>query len=271
MGQRTLKRVPMDFDAPLNEVWKGYVNPYPGPLRCKRCDATGYNRATRKIADDFYDFNGYGTKWCSNITQDEVQALIDRGRLWDFVRVPINDEQREVVNKKGGYWLPYNNGYTPTAEEVNKWNKNGMGHDAINRGILIETRAKRLGIYGLCPTCNGYGEIPYPDGIVRKAYDEWESYEPPDGKGYQLWETTSEGSPVSPVFSSAEELANWCEDNATVFGGSKTTKDRWLKMFSEQGGTDAGSFLIATSGGYIGSAINKGETNHATLRGSCCI
>jgi hypothetical protein len=27
MGHRTVKRVPLDFDAPLNEVWAGYMMP----------------------------------------------------------------------------------------------------------------------------------------------------------------------------------------------------------------------------------------------------
>lgn len=56
---------------------------------------------------------------------------------------------------------------------------------------------------------------------------------PPKGEGYQLWETTSEGSPVSPVFETMEELADWCENNATLFGTIKTTKEKWLRMFKE--------------------------------------
>jgi hypothetical protein len=27
MGHRTVKRVPLDFDAPLHETWSGYVRP----------------------------------------------------------------------------------------------------------------------------------------------------------------------------------------------------------------------------------------------------
>lgn len=49
--------------------------------------------------------------------------------------------------------------------------------------------------------------------------------------GYQLYETTSEGTPVSPVFSSLEELAAWCETGATVFAGSRWTKGQWLASF----------------------------------------
>lgn len=56
---------------------------------------------------------------------------------------------------------------------------------------------------------------------------------PPIGDGYQLWETTSEGSPVSPVFETLDELCEWCESNATTFADFKTTKEEWRKMLSE--------------------------------------
>lgn len=57
--------------------------------------------------------------------------------------------------------------------------------------------------------------------------------EVPSGEGYQLWETTSEGSPVSPIFFTLEELCDWCEDNATTFGSFKATKEEWMKMLSD--------------------------------------
>ncbi len=49
-----------------------------------------------------------------------------------------------------------------TLEEVNAANlKGGIldTHDGINRSYLIKTRAKRLGVYGLCPECDGNGFI----------------------------------------------------------------------------------------------------------------
>lgn len=58
-------------------------------------------------------------------------------------------------------------------------------------------------------------------------------YDPPKGEGYQLWETTSEGSPTSPVFKTLDELATWCEDNATVFASFKASKEEWIKMIKK--------------------------------------
>jgi hypothetical protein len=260
MGHRELKRVPLNFDAPLNKTWEGYFNPYRPPKECDMCGGSGYNVATKRIADDFYGYSSStGEGWCYNITQDEVEALVEAGRLWDFVRRPINKEQEEELKKQaeaGGshYWLAKNNGYMPTAKEVNEWNEKGIGHDGINRHYLIKARAKRLGVYGFCADCNGEGWI-YKNKRIKKLYEEWESDEPPTGEGYQLWETTSEGSPVSPVFKTAEELAEWCEDNASVFGGMKTTKEKWLKMFLTDS-VDSGSLMIK-SGNYIGAVINN--------------
>jgi len=57
--------------------------------------------------------------------------------------------------------------------------------------------------------------------------------EPPKGEGYQLWETTSEGSPSSPVFASLDELCEWCEENATTFADFKATKEEWKQMLND--------------------------------------
>lgn len=116
-----------------NELVNFYFEVTKKEEKCELCDETGYNKSTKEIADDWYDFDGKGTRWCDNITQDEVQALWDNNRLkFDFKTIP-------------------------TAQEVNEWSKKGFGHDAINRCICIKQRAKRLGVYGLCEKCNGYG------------------------------------------------------------------------------------------------------------------
>lgn len=55
--------------------------------------------------------------------------------------------------------------------------------------------------------------------------------DPPKGNGYQLWETTSEGSPISPVFKTIEALAKYCETECTVYGSDKLSYNEWLKIF----------------------------------------
>ncbi len=109
MGHRTIKRVPLDFDWPTGEVWKGYRNPRKPPPECTRCDGSGLNPATLVLDRTFYDNEGFGgrwmyvrtgivdgrgrpqqvivgecLRWCHQITVDEVVALAQEGRLTEF-------------------------------------------------------------------------------------------------------------------------------------------------------------------------------------------
>lgn len=44
-----------------------------------------------------------------------------------------------------------------------------------------------------------------------------------------MYEDTSEGTPISPAFASAEDLAQWLADNgASSFGSSTATYEQWL-------------------------------------------
>ena len=46
---------------------------------------------------------------------------------------------------------------------------------------------------------------------------------------WQMYEDTSEGTPISPVMESPEALAHWLADNhASSFGNSTATYEQWL-------------------------------------------
>lgn len=46
-----------------------------------------------------------------------------------------------------------------------------------------------------------------------------------------MYETCSEGTPISPAFATAEELARWLVDNkASAFGQMTATYEEWLSM-----------------------------------------
>jgi hypothetical protein len=69
-----------------------------------------------------------------------------------------------------------------------------------------------------CDMCEGEGKV-CPELAL------------PCGPGWQMWETTSEGSPISPVFQTPEELARWLADNrASAFGRDTATYAQWLAM-----------------------------------------
>ena len=132
----------------LNELVNFYFEIYKKSEDCKECEGTGYNKETLQISKDWYDFDNKGTRWCDKITQDEVEALWNEGRLkFDFKEIP-------------------------TAEEVNQREKRGFMHDGINRLICVKQRAKRLKVWGMCDKCNGNG-YNFTENKVHLGLQMW--------------------------------------------------------------------------------------------------
>lgn len=235
---RKIKRVALDFDWPLQQVWDGFLSPFTeGREECSECDGSGNSRAGRLLNALWYLRLYYdavpalmagddiprglrqfarnvmysGMSWNNNLDQADVNALIEKDRLWDFTRVPRNEEQQRVVREKRAAgensWLPYDNGYTPTADEVNEWSRQGFGHDSINNWICVKARCSRYQVSPECPVCNGKGFLSTPE--LEALIEGWQPFEPPVGEGWQLWETVSEGSPVSPVFGDVNDFVDW--------------------------------------------------------------
>jgi hypothetical protein len=122
----------------LNECVNFYFSVNRASEECKRCGGNGYHPDAQAVVNSFYaHMNPSGEHWNDKITEDEVKALLDRGRLTDWTR----------------------QGITPTAAEVNAAQAPGMGfgHDGINRGILAAARLKRLGLPERCDVCHGNG------------------------------------------------------------------------------------------------------------------
>jgi hypothetical protein len=161
----------------------------------------------------------YNAAWGHHLSEEDVQALVKAERIVDFTH----------RWEKGRGWYRDESKPVPTAKQVNEWSIQGMGHDAINAGVCIQAKCEREGAEVECVECKGEGEI-WLDAEEKRRHDEWKEEEPPIGEGYQLWQTTSEGSPVSPVFKTLEELCEWAEKNADVFAGIKTSKEEWKKM-----------------------------------------
>lgn len=82
-------------------------------------------------------------------------------------------------------------------------------------------------------------KYPREDGTPREFW-EWHGSPPeideymPEWPAeqrthYQMYETCSEGTPISPVFATPEEVARWCANNgASAFGSMTATYDQWL-------------------------------------------
>lgn len=53
---------------------------------------------------------------------------------------------------------------------------------------------------------------------------------PPKGDGYQVWEFTTTGSPMSPVFETLDECCAWAEENLTIWAKQKATAKEWKAL-----------------------------------------
>jgi hypothetical protein len=265
---REVKRVALDFNWPLNKVWGGFLNPwYRFSAKCEACDGTGLSSAAKHLQDQWYGyapftptergskpflptdeaivrfakrncapFGGGGvereaerlcrlfnSEWMHHLNADDVAALIAANRLHDFTH--------DWAPGKG--WTPKDPPYIPTPEEVNTWSLFGIGHDGINCWVVIKAECERLGLECTCPVCKGEGAI-WQSPEAKQKCEEWEPTEPPAGEGYQIWETVSEGSPISPVFATPEELARHMA--GTQWGADRgTSYETWLAFINGPG------------------------------------
>jgi hypothetical protein len=90
--------------------------------------------------------------------------------------------------------------------------------------------------HAFCPT-NEF--IPRSD-VEDCPFTEWSGPRPVESEympdwteaertHFQMYQTTSEGAPISPVMESPEELARWLVDNkASVFADIPATYEQWL-------------------------------------------
>ena len=88
-----------------------------------------------------------------------------------------------------------------------------------------------------CDLCRKFAAI---QKLPMADYDcpEMQELEPPSGEGWQLWETVSEGSPVSPVFATPEELATWLSTPGNLSNNDITrtnSYETWVKFITGDG------------------------------------
>lgn len=81
----------------------------------------------------------------------------------------------------------------------------------------------------------------------------------PDEYGWCMYETTSKGTPISPVLSGPEELAHWLADhNASAFGGTPAGYSDWLATIRQGWAPSAVSFgrgpLVSGVEGFAAAA-----------------
>lgn len=250
---RTLKRVPLDFAHPLNKVWPGYLNNCGGP--CPEESETCFGGHTA------------AGKWLESITRlisligEQAAATPEQVAWWkqngsiyphpylqEWQQAPRTDVSRAIhaqirehddqstrmrhlgdwLRKNPPQLLPFTSELHSFVEALAGRKVDSFCGSSVAWGIAEKLKGA-VGVgenWGLCPVCEGHADDPK----LRSASEAWEKTHPPEGPGFQLWETTSEGSPTSPVFATLDELCGWCADNATTFGSFKTSAEEWRKM-----------------------------------------
>lgn len=285
---REIKRMPLDFDWPLGEVWSGFL--MPDTLReeeCRYCNGQGYSPFARlqhsrwygyvpfspaetgserltpdtpavrafaernvERAPDFYGGGEFAIRqearrladlWngqmSHHLTQADVDALIEGGRLYDFTHTWV----------QGDGWKPKDPKPIVTAAEVNTWSLAGFGHDSINRWIVVRAICERQGKRETCEHCDGHGSHERYEGQRAEA-EAWTAPELPTGDGWQLWSTTTEGHPVSPVFATGDELARWMSTNPCGFAGSTPSLETAMTWVHGDGWSPS---MIGTASGVV--------------------
>jgi hypothetical protein len=277
MGHRTLKRVPLDFAWPLHKVWDGYVCKLGGPCPedGKTC-FSGYTAAGKWLEQIARLIAMVGDEAACAPFADQYKA---RGRIYphpyldEWTQAPRSEMPDEVAAKlreiedKGerfmafARWrtenpprlLPLTSELVDLAKGLGVREPGGLLSDSYLVARKLQEAAGLPETWGVCPVCEGHGDDPK----TRAEAEAWKPTAPPIGPGWQLWETCSEGSPVSPVFATVDELAEWCAVNATTFADHKATREQWLKMFATEHGADVGSMMVMKDG-EVGAAVDFG-------------
>lgn len=214
---RELRRVPLNFNWPLNKIWEGFLNPH--AIVCPTCDGNGNTEAYCILEAILRLLFIAGEEANLDVTKIRPDIIYPHPYLQDLRNIDIPNRKQidprlaQLTNALAGE-APSCLGYS------------SAGYKLAKR--LIEM-AKLPEDWRLCPDCKG-------EGIHKdhfKASQEWRETAPPAGPGYQLWTTTNEGAPISPVFKTLADLCAWAAENATTFASFKATAAEWKQMLDD--------------------------------------
>ncbi len=274
---REVRRVSLDFKWPIGKTWEGFLNPHGGP-----CPAAARGECFNGCTSGRHP-EGAGS---SPVTRTKIQPCLaerlgaglqtQRARfdsvsvIAQLLAVAGGDAARGPGGR--GIWPhPYIQDL-PMSPRVNHIGPaigpsadlaklteglagrgpSFMGHDACDRWSIEKKIIEAGGLdpktWGICMICKGHADDPEQ----RAASEAWEETPPPTGDAWQMWETTSEGSPISPPMSTPELLARWLADNkASAFGDEGASYESWLRMIVGTGWAPSAVLI----GGHMMSGV----------------
>lgn len=216
---REVRRVPLDFDWPLEQLWEGYL--MPARLRgtpCATCAGSGSSDELEWLMKVGYILAG--------LADDHTDA--ERGRPmhpWLTTLREISYGSRS--QRPGPRFAEFVDGLTESKVDPDRL----FGRAVYRMTGALREAAGLPDEWGWCPDCAGQGETETHPGQRGEA-EAWEPTDPPEGEGWQLWSTTTEGHPMTPVFATAEALADHCAaESVSWFGREGAPRDQWLRSF----------------------------------------
>jgi hypothetical protein len=212
---RELMRVALDFEWPLNEKWSGYLNPHTAKSHeCDACGGSGQTTARQRLGDlvSLLMLSG------NDAREGTCHPFLAQASLCNTQGMTPSRDMAELTVGLAGN--------EPSL----------VGHnssDSWNAQRKIIAAAGLSEAWGLCTTCKGEGTL-WESEKAKQAAEAWEQKEPPAGSGYQIWETSDEGCPISPVFASAAELATYMAGRP--WGADKgSSYESWMRFINGPG------------------------------------
>lgn len=224
---RQLMRVPLDFEFPLDETWPGYLRP-----RYRPCLAGSECHGGATASQGWLVAFAHLLAMAADDTAEVARGRLLHPYLANLENAPGEWDQdagifgqRHRVYRPGPGMVEFVEGMLEGVEQKGSF----LGYDYHRLYKRLVEAAGLPPDWGTCPVC--HGEAIHPDDIA--ARDAWEPTDPPTGDGFQLWQFTSEGSPISPVFATLTELCEYAAANCTVFAGSTASAEGWEQMLTD--------------------------------------
>lgn len=136
-------------------------------------------------------------------------------------KVPANWEHPK--NDNGKYKPMFKEFY---GDALNEWlNNHNQWLDGTHPDLIEDPALKEI-----YPFYAMWG-----DGAPDVEFYQTKKYSDEELTHIQLYETTTEGTPISPVFEAdeIEKLCEWAAENATTFASFKATKEEWKKRLED--------------------------------------
>ena len=223
---REIKRVPLTFDWPLDKTWEGYINPF--YVLCEAC-LQGQTWA-----------GWWLQKICYLLSMMADASVSDEPMhpwLYEFPMAPYElRPEMKALYPSGSGKMPPREAYElmrPTPDMaalfdgITKIVHEGKPHTLFNSRSQDEykvyralVRASKVKDFGHCKACDGTGIKPE----FQKQHEAWRRTDPPEGDGWQVWQTVGEGSPITPVFPTAETLVDYLSTYGTIWDQERATR-----------------------------------------------